>query len=250
MKGNRQRVGVIVSLLIVVSVCAIIAIAHSIRTAAQNDPNSVGSIIISIFESAALVGSLIYASAQLIASKDIAHATFITELNKAFVENSDYTDVYNHLQNCVDKCCDCENPCADKNDLETGNCTLPITKGQISNYLTFFETIYILNKKGVIDFDTLNDLFAYRFFLAVHSKIFQQQKLGLQPENFKNIFCLERLWLNYRKAAKEIDDKPNTVYGRLLLKELVDEKTYESMTEECIPKLIEEKEKADASVQK
>ena len=34
----------------------------------------------------------------------------------------------------------------------------------------------------------------------------QQEKLSPQPENFKNIFCLEREWLNYRQnKAKKID---------------------------------------------
>jgi hypothetical protein len=228
------------------------------------DQPDANTALITLVETALLVISLCVAIFELVKSKDIAHATFITELNKAFVENSDYIKVYNHLQNCADDCCDCENSCADKNDLDIDNCNLPITKGQISNYLTFFETIYILFKKDVIDFKTLNDLFAYRFFLVVHSKIAQQKKLKLQPENFKNIFCLEYCWLEYRrnlerkkkenrkKKDSEIafKDTPETVYGRLLLKDLVNEETYKRMINGCKPKLKKEKEKPDASVQK
>ena len=64
---------------------------------------------------------------------------------------------------------------------------------------TLFETFYILLKRKVIDIKLLDDLFAYRFFLAVHNPYIQRKKLAISPKNFKNIFRLERIWLNYRK---------------------------------------------------
>ena len=48
----------------------------------------------------------------------------------------------------------------------------------------------------------LNDLFSYRFFLAVHSKTVQNEKLVSQPMNFRNIYYLEKLWMDYRKLKK------------------------------------------------
>lgn len=148
-----------------------VAIALSIKFKA----NPSIPVILSLVELFALIISMILAIRQLVASKEIARATFITELNKSFVENSDYLDVYNKLQNCLDGSCPCGKKCEDPHDINKC-CNLDISKGQISNYLTFFETIYLLKKDGVISFEVLDELFAYRFFLAVHSKIVQQKK--------------------------------------------------------------------------
>ncbi len=152
------------------------------------------SLWITLLEVIGVLGTIIIAIMQLRDSKEISRATFIVELNRTFVENPDYTEIYNALQNCLDKKCTlCENSGCD-----VTHCEIHFEKSKISNYLTFFETIYILYKKEVISFDIIDDLFAYRFFLAVHSRLIQQEKLMPQPENFKNIFLLEREWLDYR----------------------------------------------------
>lgn len=125
-------------------------------------------------------------------------------------------------------------------------------KGSISNCLTFFETIYILKNRRVISFEIVDDLFAYRFFLAVHSDLFQKNKLGSQPENFRNIYKLEKEWLDYRvsigkNSQKELDEacqrfakmdaeqrrtaKWNNVYEARQLRGLVDEDRYEKLVQ-------------------
>ena len=68
----------------------------------------------------------------------------------------------------------------------------------ISNYLTFFESIYLLIEQKTIDISKLDNLFGYRFFLAVHNEMVQKKKLVGQPGNFKNIYKLEKLWMEYR----------------------------------------------------
>jgi hypothetical protein len=77
---------------------------------------------------------------------------------------------------------------------------LIITIALLANYLTFFETIYLLKNDNVISFKYFDNLFAYRFFLAVHSKLFQQAILYPRQRNFKEIFCLEYEWLKYRES--------------------------------------------------
>lgn len=122
-------------------------------------------------------------------SKKLNEAEFLIHLNSLFITNEDYKKVYNLLSQY-----DFDN----EPDLEQ-----EITNCEISNYLTLFETLYILLKRKVIDLSTLDDLFAYRFFLAVHNPYIQRKKLACSPQNFKNIFRLERMWLNYRKAHHE-----------------------------------------------
>jgi len=133
--------------------------------------------------------SLLY---EINKSKKLNEAEFLVHLNSLFITNDDYKKVYNLLSQY-----DFEH----EPDLED-----EITNCDISNYLTLFETLYILLKRKVIDIKTLDDLFAYRFFLAVHNPYIQRKKLCASPKNFKNIFRLERMWLNYRKKIESKDN--------------------------------------------
>lgn len=158
--------------------------------------------LITLFQINGLLISVIFGVYQLSDSKEIARATFISDLNKSFVENENFKRIYDILQDDLDNT---DNPSVSTIDFNSDEES--IKKSSISNYLTFFESIYLLQQKGVITIDIIDDLFAYRFFLAVHSQLFQEKKLLTQPENFLNIFKLERLWLDYRvkigKLSKE-----------------------------------------------
>lgn len=119
---------------------------------------------------------------QLRDTRKLQEAEFIVNLNHAFVDNANYAKMYSELE---------------KYDKE--NKTPEISRIEISNYLTFFETIYLLVKRRGIQMETLDDLFAYRFFLAVHNETVQNMKLVNEPYNFRNIYYLEDLWTKYRK---------------------------------------------------
>lgn len=230
-QSNRRRV--LIAVLVIMVVAFIVTVTAWVRSILQLEPDSAISLAISTLEAIGLIVSLFIAIRQLVDSKEIARATFITELNKSFVENQDYVALYNALQSCFDKDCRAGKPCGKACDI-TEDCGLDFPKGQISNYLTFFETMYLLHKNGVVSFEIIDDLFAYRFFLAVHSKIVQQKKIKSQPQNFKNIFCLEYEWLRYRKEhGKDADPAADSVYNRLLLKDLVGEAEYKKLTDSC-----------------
>lgn len=119
---------------------------------------------------------------QLKDTRKIQEAEFIVNLNQAFVDNANYAKMYKKLEK------------DDKDDADP-----EITRIEISNYLTFFETIYLLVKRKQIQMETLDDLFAYRFFLAVHNETVQNMKLVNEPYNFRNIYYLEEIWMRYRK---------------------------------------------------
>ena len=133
--------------------------------------------------------SLIY---EINKSKKLNEAEFLIHLNSLFITNDNYKLIYNLLSTY-----DFENE-PDFNK-EISNC-------DISNYLTLFETFYILLKRKVIDIHLLDDLFAYRFFLAVHNPYIQRKKLAISPKNFRNIYRLERLWLSYRNGCQNNDN--------------------------------------------
>lgn len=128
------------------------------------------------------VGAIIY---QLNESKKFQEAEFILHLNQAFVENSGYAKVYTELEKSRQE-----------------NRKPKLTRVEISNYLTFFETVYILLSQKAINIKNLDDLFEYRFFLAIHDKTIQKVKLVESPYNFRNIYYLEKVWTEYRKQNK------------------------------------------------
>ena len=172
--GKSFRQKAVISLIGVLVVAIIISFANILRLFFDFSDGDFFELLISVFEAVGLVFSLFVAIRQLGDSKEIARAQFLTELNKSFVENPDYTRLYNALQDCLD-----------------GKC-------------------------------------AYRFFLAVHSKFVQEQKIIPQPENFVNIFRLERRWLDYRKKIGKVA-KAGSVYATNCLETLVDAQTYASL---------------------
>ena len=132
----------------------------------------------------------------------------VTSLNKDFVSNEDYQKVYLEFENY-----DFEN-CP---DLEMENV-------YISNYLTFFEIFEHLVEGGRLSIEDLNDLFGYRFLLAVHNPYVQRTKLCKSPDNFRNIYILEKRLMEYRKK----NGYP-IYHEEYALKNMIDEKTYEKI---------------------
>lgn len=133
---------------------------------------------------------------QLDESRRIQEAEFIVHLNQAFVENADYAKVYTELEKSRQE-----------------NRKPKLTRVEISNYLTFFETVYILLSQKAINIKNLDDLFGYRFFLAIHDKTVQKMKLVEAPYNFRNIYYLEKIWTQYRKEnALSVYQEENCLY--------------------------------------
>ena len=155
------------------------------------------SVILQFMEILCVVFTIMFTVQQIVGSKEVAKGTFIMDLNKSYVDNPENIKIYNILQSQFDSM-------QSTNPAYRPAITDSIEKSSISNYLTFFETLYILKNRGVIEFEIIDDLFAYRFFLAVHSELFQELKLKPQPENFRNIFKLEKEWLDYRVKIGKI----------------------------------------------
>lgn len=215
MKPGAKRKSLFL-LIAVLVIALIITSASFARELLSLSNETVISLVISAVETIGLLVSVVIAVRQLDDSKEISRASFVVDLNRAFTESQGNVDLYTALQNCRDSKCDIKDKCE-----EGGSCNLNFPKVVVSNYLTFFETIYLLEKSGAIDFEMIDDLFAYRFFLAVHSKFVQQEKLAPQPENFKNIFCLEHEWMLYREKVAHKIDKEDSVFKMRPLKDLM-----------------------------
>lgn len=134
------------------------------------------SIVLALF-------SVLLVAIELYQSRKISEANFLAELNTSFVTNNDYKKAYTLLD---------EYDFAKQDEID-------LKRIEISNYLTFFEVFQLLLNKNTVTIDMLDDLFGYRFFIAVHNPYIQKEKLIKSPDNFRNLYLLEKKWMEYRK---------------------------------------------------
>lgn len=64
----------------------------------------------------------------------------------------------------------------------------------VSSYLTFFETLHLLVRRGAIDLTLTDDLFRNRFFTAVGDKGVLETALVKEAGSFANIHALIETW--------------------------------------------------------
>lgn len=135
---------------------------------------------------------------ELISNRAVDEGEFLANLNTMFVTNPDYKRCYTLLQQYVDA----EKEGDDTKIEEAMKALENLAKADISNYLTFFEVFQLLIDRNTLSIDMFDDLFAHRFFMAVHNPYFQKEKLIGVPENFRNIYRLEHDWIEYRQKHK------------------------------------------------
>ncbi len=132
-------------------------------------------------------GGLLGLLFQLKDSKDFNEGSFITQLNDSFNNNEAIQRIYRKLQ--------MNEPISDSDTPD------------IVAYLTYFETVWVLLKKNILDFDTLDNLFSYRFFLAVNNPDIQRISLIKYDSEYINLYMLEKKWSEY--AASHSFFKPS-----------------------------------------
>lgn len=148
---------------------------------------SVSSLVV-----AAVGVILVYRELEM--TNDIAEAEFIANINTSFVTNPEYKKVYVALDK-YQRLLGCE---AGKEMLRRAEKEIEeLDNSSISNYLTFFEVLNVLRKKEVMKISTIDDLFAYRFFIATRNKCIYRRKIA--KGNFRNILELQELWEEYRR---------------------------------------------------
>lgn len=110
-------------------------------------------------------------------TKRIAQAEFIRDLNDGFTTNANIDALWRKLL--------------------LGEEVVAGDRHLMSTYLTFFETVYLLLKRQVIDFALIDDLFRNRFFKAVGDPGVQKHALIRDGSSFLNIHALIRDWHEY-----------------------------------------------------
>lgn len=125
---------------------------------------------------------------------------FILNLQQTYIDNPEFTKLY--LK------------CWDEYNLGNKNIDSKENRKVIVDYLTFFESIYIMLQKGCLSIDLINELFARRFFVVVNNIKVQECEL-VNEDNYKyylNVYRLYFEWKIYREKQEEKQRKNNPNY--------------------------------------
>lgn len=71
-------------------------------------------------------------------------------------------------------------------------------KEVLLNYLTFFESMYLMKEQGVLKLDILDELFGRRFFIVVNNKAIQDIDLVKNYRYYLNVVYLYEDWSRFR----------------------------------------------------
>lgn len=102
------------------------------------------------------------------------------------------------------------------------------------NTLTFFESLYVMYKKKIIDLNDLDDLFGRRFFVIVNNIDVQEELVG-NFEYYLNIYRFHSVWKKYREDKKadlfnhagenkQVHDLKDAIYDKIEALKDADEK--------------------------
>lgn len=168
-------------------------------------PIEYAELVVSITEgvvAAIAAGLVLY---QLKDSKNIENkqynteeAQFILEYNQAFIENEDMAEIEHYLE------CRLTDDEYDKiTDLQ-GN------RQKLVNYLVYLEGLASCIHGGILEFEKIDDLFAYRFFLAMNHPEVQALELMPYATYYRGSFQLYDKWIDFRSQnSKYIDMSGN-----------------------------------------
>lgn len=116
---------------------------------------------------------------------NIDEARFVLQYNQAFIQDSNMCEVERLLE-----------------DSMLGKASLPIIRDEnrqkFINYLVYLESLAPLVLTNVLTLSHVDDLFAYRFFLAVNNAEVQKDQLFEFPDYYRGCFKLYDEWTKYR----------------------------------------------------
>lgn len=143
-----------------------------------------------IIETVGTVLGVLLVIVELKESKDLSEGSFVSGLTDSFNNNKSIQYIYKKLE---------------LNQEITDDDTIDIVA-----YLTYFETIYVLLKKKAIDIALIDDLFAYRFRLALTNDTFRRISLVRYDSAYVNIYNLEKKWCDFKKKDSVLEQhNPN-----------------------------------------
>lgn len=115
-------------------------------------------------------------------------AQFILEYNQAFIENKNMGDIEHYLE--------CRVTGDEFGEIES----LQDDRQKLVNYLVYLEGLASCIHSGILEFEKIDDLFAYRFFLAMNHPEVQSMELLPYGTYYRGCFQLYEKWISFRRC--------------------------------------------------
>ncbi len=173
MRKHSNLIVVISSLLIVMGV-----VLGSILTDYSSQISTVVTTVTAIIGAVALW-------IQFKKDREINQSSFIIEFYKSFYENQSNLKVLDILDRKYSK--------LDHRDLKD-----PALYADILNYASWIRTLCNLIDRSVVTFDTIDEIFSYKFFVFLNNKDIQELELIPCSELYKLIYRTHRKWTDWR----------------------------------------------------
>lgn len=119
---------------------------------------------------------------------DIEEAQFLLEYNQTFIQDKNMAMVEHELEMWMEK----SSPRHEKMKITDEN------RQQFINYLVYLEGIPPLIFRDILKLEHIDDLMAYRFFLAVNNRELQEDQLFRYADYYRGCFKLYSIWKDYR----------------------------------------------------
>lgn len=117
----------------------------------------------------------------------IDEARFILQFNQSFIQDSNMSDIEHRLELC-----------GIYGKLPYEELITEENRQSLINYLVYLESLAPFISQGIIKLEHVDDLMAYRFFIAVNNKAVQKDQLFEFPEYYRGCFKLYAMWRDYR----------------------------------------------------
>ena len=174
----------------------LVVVLYLITTYFSSDISALSTIITTVTTLIAAVAFWM----QLKRSENLDEANFIMTLNEQFISNDEMTRIEHALELYSNQ------------DFEGYEGKLELTLERdhndcqrLINYLVYMEGLAALIKRSVMHLGVVDDLFAYRFFIAVNNPIVQKFELLPYANYYKGCFELSEMWTKqWRKEGRHI----------------------------------------------
>lgn len=138
-------------------------------------------------------------------------SSYIMNLNNQFISNKDMSFIEHELELYYNQYAALYNSkYVDDFEKEISNIHLGLNLSRSSeecqkliNYLVYLEALAAMVENEVIHLDIIDNLFSYRFFIAVNNPVVQENELFPYADYYKGIFNLSERWIDNHKHPRK-----------------------------------------------
>lgn len=150
---------------------------------------NIGEVMTAIAAASIIIVQLKQDQKGEIKHRKTAEAQFMLEYNKSFIENKDMCMVEHYLEQEVG------------GDPVTEMSSLREQRQIFINYLVYLEGMASCVHQDQLAFESIDDVFAYRFFIAVNNPEVQSLELVRCAQYYRGCFRLYEEWVEYREST-------------------------------------------------